>query len=291
MALQSIIDKSLQRLESIPDDFIGMVNKQNEQLWKELLKLLEGLDVEDGVILANSKNLAQSQVIVDKMRAVMFGGEYLEGLKDFIGAFDEQAVLVNGIFAGQFDDFVSDNALYKQVVNQSKRTTLALFDQSAIDKAWSEPMKRIMQDNILVKGTYNELLSTLKEFTLGSSNRDAALTRYAQLYARDSFNIFNRNYTHLIGEDIGVEYYEYAGGAVKDSRDFCLQRIGRYFSKKEVESWASLSWQGKRPETDSKTIFSYRGGYNCMHSILPVSKAKAESSSFFNEVRPKEKDK
>jgi len=28
MALQQIIDKSLQRLESIPDDFIGMVNKQ-----------------------------------------------------------------------------------------------------------------------------------------------------------------------------------------------------------------------------------------------------------------------
>jgi len=286
MALQQIIDKSLQRLESVPDTFIGMVNKQNEKTWRELLKLLETLDVENGVILASSKNLAQSQVIVDRLRELMFGQEYLEGLKDFIGAFDEQAVLVNGIFAGEFDDFVSDNALYKAVVNQSKKTTLALFDQSAIDKAWSEPMKRIMQDNILVKGTYNELLATLKEFTLGSENRDAALTRYAQLYARDSFNIFNRNYTHLIGEDIGVEYYEYAGGLVKDSRDFCVRRAGRYFSKKEIEGWASESWQGKRPETDSKTIFSYAGGYNCMHSILPVSKGKAEKSPFFNEVRP-----
>lgn len=229
MAVDKIIEKSLQNLESVPDTFLGMVAKQNEALWKELLKALKALDVQEGVIVASAENLAQAQIIVERMKQVMFSGDYLEGLRDFVSAFDEQSQLVNQIFAGEFDDFVSDKALYSAVVNQSKRTTLALFDQNAIDKAWAEPLKRLINDNILTTGSYNDMLSVLQEFTLGSSNRDAALTRYAQLYARDSFNIFNRNYTHLIGEDIGVEYYEYAGGAVKDSRDFCLQRMGRFF--------------------------------------------------------------
>lgn len=212
MSVDKIIEKSLSNLENVPDTFLGMVSKQNEVLWKELLKALKSLDVKEGVIVASAENLAQAQIIVERMKEVMFSGDYLEGLKDFIGAFDEQSTLVNQIFAGEFDDFVSDNALYKAVVNQSKRTTLALFDQTAIDKAWAEPLRRLINDNILTTGSYNDMLSVLQDFTLGSSNRDGALTRYAQLYARDSFNIFNRNYTHLVGEDIGVEYYEYAGG-------------------------------------------------------------------------------
>ena len=57
MALQQIIDKSLDRLESVPDTFIGMVNKQNEKTWRELLKLLETLDVEDGVISVSYTHL------------------------------------------------------------------------------------------------------------------------------------------------------------------------------------------------------------------------------------------
>lgn len=287
MALQALIDKSLDALESVPDTFIGMINGHNEYLWKELLKLLKELELDNGIVVASAKNLALSQEIADKMRQVMLGGDYLNGLRDFLTAFDEQSLMVNQIFAGEFDDFVSDKALYNLVVNQAKRTTLALFDQSAIDKAWIEPLKRIINDNILVNASYTELVGVLQEFALGSGEKAATLTRYAQLYARDSFNIFNRNYTHLLSEDVGAEYFEYAGGRVRDSRDFCLQRVGRIYSKSEIEGWASESWQGKRPETDKKTIFSYAGGYNCMHSILPVSKFKAEKSPFFNEIRPK----
>ena len=286
MSLQAVISDHLDRLESVPNTFLSMTAKQNEQLWKELLVLLEGLEVKDGVILSNASNLAKSQEITQRLQQVMFSGDYLEGLKGFIGQFDSQAGMVNEIFAGRFDDFVSDSSMYKAIINQSKKTTLALFDQTAIDKAWAEPMRRIMQDNILVKGTYNDLVGVLKDYVLGSPEREAALSRYVSLYARDSFNIYNRTYTHFLAEDIGAEFYEYVGGQVEDSRDFCIARAGRKFSKKEVQSWANLSWQGKNPSTTEATIFEYAGGYNCMHSILPVDKEEA-GGAFFNEVRSK----
>jgi hypothetical protein len=99
------------------------------------------------------------------------------------------------------------------------------------------------------------MLGVLQDFALGSAEKDAALTRYAQLYARDSFNIFNRNYSQIIANDLDVQYFEYFGQVIKDTRPFCMERVGKTFSKAEIESWASLSWQGKNPNTDKSTVF------------------------------------
>ena len=279
----SLETRLLDRLESVPDTFIGMVNKQNEALWRELLKLLDELEYKDGVIVNSAVNLAKSEEIVSRLQQVMFGGDYLEGLREFITEFDQQTLLVNGYMGSSFDNFTSDKALYDAVVNQSKKTTLALFDQSAIDKQWADPLRKIFQDNIIVQGTRADMLKVLETYVKGSPEREARLSRYVGTIARDSFNIFNRNYTMMLSEELGVNNFRYAGGTVKDSRDFCIARAGRIFDKKTIESWASQTWQGKNPATDEKTIFSYAGGYNCMHSILPVS--DENKGAFFNEVR------
>ena len=267
MALKDTIAN---RLESVPDTFIGMVQKQNEALWRELLKLLDQLEYKDGVIVNSAANLAKSEEIVSKLNQVMFGGDYLEGLRDFIKEFDEQSLLVNGYLSETFKDFTSDKALYDAVINQSKKTTLALFDQSAIDKQWADPLRKIFQDNIIVQGTRSDLISVLEEYVKGSAEREARLSRYVNTIARDSFNIFNRNYTTMLAEEVGANNFEYYGGLMRDSRDFCIARAGRVYDKKTIQSWASQSWQGKNPATDEKTIFSYAGGYNCTHSILPA---------------------
>ena len=35
-------------------------------------------------------------------------------------------------------------------------------------------------------------------------------------------------------------------------------------------------WQGKNPNTTAQSIFTYLGGYNCMHVLLPISKERYE---------------
>lgn len=56
------------------------------------------------------------------------------------------------------------------------------------------------------------------------------------------------------------------------TRPFCKARAGKFFHRSEVEAWASMDWAGKMAGTDARTIFVTRGGYNCQHSLLPVSK-------------------
>jgi hypothetical protein len=113
-----------------------------------------------------------------------------------------------------------------------------------------------------------------------------ALTRYAQLYARDSFNIFNRNYSQIISNDLDVQYFEYFGQVIKDTRPFCMERVGKTFSKAEIESWASLDWQGKNPNTDKSTIFTYCGGYNCIPFINSSSRQIRQGERIKHLQRP-----
>ena len=81
--------------------------------------------------------------------------------------------------------------------------------------------------------------------------------------------IFDNTYTQLIAQDVDIELWEYSGGTVKDTREFCLQRHGNVYTTEEIRSWADKDWQGKNPATDENTIFAYRGGYNCLHSFIP----------------------
>ena len=284
-SLEDIIEATVARLDDVPATFIDMVNKQNEGLWRELLKALKGLEVVNGVIQPTPANMAQIEIIAQRMQQVLQGGDYLNAVAQFVSEFDTQSTLLNSIYTLQFDTF-SDKALYNMVVEQSKRSALALFDIQATDKVWIEPLKAIINNNVITSGSYNDMIQVLQDFALGNAEKDATLTRYVQLYARDSFNIYNRNYTQIIANDLEVKYFEYFGQTIRDTRDFCKQRVGRTYSKAEIESWANLSWQGKNPNTDKTTIFSYLGGYSCIHSLIPRGDKFGAKDKRLNELNP-----
>jgi len=267
MSLESIIKQKVSNLESIPDTFIGVVDKQNKTLFESVLKLLDGLDNVNGVIPLTDKNIAVITQVNDLLKETLFGSDYLNGLKDFIKGFDTQAGLVNDIFSAQFD--FSDKSLYKSVLKQSQKSTLQFLDGDAIGKAVFEPLQNNLLTNIYNGGKYSDMVTSLKDFILGDGSLDPKLTSYAKRYARDSMAIFDNTYTQIIANDIGVEYWEYSGGTLEDSRDFCLQRVDRVYTSEEIRTWADKDWQGKNPATNSETIFAYRGGYNCIHSLIP----------------------
>ena len=86
----------------------------------------------------------------------------------------------------------------------------------------------------------------------------------------DGLVTFSREYVGALTKDFDSEWYLYEGPLRATSRSFCESRAGKYWRKKEVESWASLDWQGKKPGTTKQTIFSLAGGYNCYHILFPV---------------------
>lgn len=60
------------------------------------------------------------------------------------------------------------------------------------------------------------------------------------------------------------EKFIYAGDIIEESREFCVQRAGNEFWRKDGESWNEQEWRGKIPGVD---FFIQVGGYNCLHHI------------------------
>ena len=67
-----------------------------------------------------------------------------------------------------------------------------------------------------------------------------------------------------------VEWFLYTGPKVKDSREFCLERKGNFYTLKEIQSWADQTWAGKNKQTNRSNIIVLLGGYGCIDQAIPV---------------------
>jgi len=85
----------------------------------------------------------------------------------------------------------------------------------------------------------------------------------------------------LTDRDIAVEenfdYALYFGTRLETSRDFCIARKGKIFSKKTIQSWNDQDWKGKIIGSD---VLISLGGYNCVDSLMWVSKEVADKYGY-----------
>ena len=66
--------------------------------------------------------------------------------------------------------------------------------------------------------------------------------------------------------DAGITKFKYVGSLIKDSREFCKERVGKTFTLEEIEAWEDIEFQGKK----AGDPFIVRGGWNCRHHLTPV---------------------
>ena len=93
------------------------------------------------------------------------------------------------------------------------------------------------------------------------------LRRYATSYAHDSLMQFSASANVSIGNELGIDKWEYYGDSIRDTRDWCRNHAGRIMTTQEIrDDWATNDWQGKA----AGDPFIVRGGYNCRHSWVAV---------------------
>lgn len=112
--------------------------------------------------------------------------------------------------------------------------------------------------------------------TLGDTLTDKSLSKYTQQVANDAIYQYSRQYTDAITKDLELEHYFYKGTKIESTRGFCASKVGKAFTKAEVEAWASQEWSGKIAGTNRDTIKTNLGGYNCRHLLVPVTKSVYE---------------
>lgn len=91
-----------------------------------------------------------------------------------------------------------------------------------------------------------------------------------------TFDIFqqqDRAITLDYSNELGLDYFIYSGTEMSRTRPFCEERIGKIYTREEVESWRNLTWEGKNTNYDP---FLDCGGYNCRHKLDAIDAATAE---------------
>lgn len=281
MSLEELIKEKLNRIRTVPDAFVSRVDKANEVIFNQILDQLNQLETKDGKIILSQKNLQISEQITSNLRKAIFDTDYLDALKAYANQYDKQAELTDSYFEKAFDDFTNE-AVYDDILKASKLSAIELLSEDAVYKEFINPIKDILNGSITAGGTFTDAIKTLRDYTLGTNEQAPALTRYVKQIAYDSFAFSDRQYSKVISETLKVFWYKYSGGELPDSRPFCVEYHNEFFSKREIEDFGKgidldgkqltqEMLQGRYPETNASTIFTFAGGYNCKHTYLPVS--------------------
>jgi len=283
--LKELIKQRIERLESVPATLQTAIEKQQAKVFKQLLTDLKALQIEDGKYVASKENLAKIAGITEQLKQNLFNKDYLDAIKTFALEIQVQAKLTNQIMA-ELGDF-TDNELYTSIVKKSQQNALLLLDQNAIAAEIIQPLSDLLTNSVVSNVGYLDAVESLRTFMLGNGDDiSGALAKYAGTYVKDAFAVSDRQYAKLVAEDLDFQFYEYSGGEVEGTRYFCCVRDGNIYHKKEIESWGNDEnlWNkgtkdgcsdkkggGRNPNTNSSTIFSYLGGYNCNHVLIPVA--------------------
>lgn len=279
--LREILQQKEDRLQSIPDTLASQTQKVQKQVLAELISLLDELDKKDGNIIPSTKNIARINEIAEKLSSFIFDDtDYSAGLTQFAKEFNVQAGLTQDYFV-QLQDSFDDKKLYRDSLALSQRQTIELLTKAGINQGFINPMKDILQASIISGSAFSNAINVLTDFVLGTENKEGAMLSHVKQVAYDGFAFSDRQYVKLVSKDLEYEFFQYFGGLIRDSRCFCAQRANGYFHEKEVEYWGETPslWDkragckhggGRVPETNASTIWTYLGGYNCRHQIVPV---------------------
>lgn len=267
-----------QRLETIADKaqtgLSSAVNKTQGRLYDDMQALLSRLELDDDGLIkqnqANRKLLQKADSVFDK---AMKQSGYYNQLNTFADSVVRLTAANEEYFNFVIDAFTVDAHYIKSLQKEAILNIQNLLANDGLESQLKRPLKEILSQNVNTGASFADLLKQVREFIKGTPDLDGKLLRYSKQISRDTLFNYSASMQESISQNAGLDWYVYLGGIMDDSRDFCIQRAGNYYRKSEIESWAKLSWQGKRPGTTSSTIFIYRAGFNCLHQIIPVSES------------------
>jgi predicted nucleic acid-binding protein len=297
--LQELLLAKNKRLQAVPDRFISTLAKVQQQLIDEVLVLLTQFEVDNtGAFAVNKKNLLLAADIDIKLRDALERSEYTEAVTAFAGEFNTQVEYNDDYFREAFPNFTA-STIGRQAVLNAQRTAVQLLVNTSADANFIMPIKQAIEQAVVNSATFKETIGVLRTLVVGNEEVEGKIMHYAKQIAHDSYAVGDAAYAAIMAEEHGAQWYRYSGSEIETTRPFCAERDGGYYCKFEIQQWGAgkktgkprefawpqaLTWAGRMQGTDSSTIFSTRGGYNCRHSIMGISIFKVPKADILRAI-------
>lgn len=249
----------------------AMIKIQND-LDRQLAAIFKDLELDqDGYIRQNSANRRVMAAAEAKIQDVFSSAQYTSAVSDYASILPKITSLNSEYFSELAASFSENRQFLKNLQAETVATIEKYVLQDGLQSQVVQPLVQIMNQNINSGGQFSGFLKQVRTYIVGDQNIDGRALSYSRTYLRDSLFTYSRTYQQASTADLGLEWYLYSGGLMDKSRPFCQERAGKYYHHSEIESWTSETWQGKKAGTTESSIFLFAGGWNCNHSIIPVS--------------------
>lgn len=164
-----------------------------------------------------------------------------------------------------FGEDIEWTGIDEDAMNALKAADRATY--SALGKGAQERVTQALYNSVIGGSSMSDLINEIRNVTTGIKTMTGRpLSSYAKLYANDMIMNFHNQVTLMKADQLKMNNYLYYGSLIATSRDFCKRRVGKTYTKKQIQSWA-FNWKGKRGDA-----WTYRGGWNCRHHWMPVRK-------------------
>ena len=282
-SLDDLVKRKIALFDSIPEALATKAERAQRQAWEKLLPIIEDLETDSGGNITQSEdNIRRIGIIAETLNTELAGGEYREAVKDFLGSIDKGVQLTNEI-AQTFEAGFEPTNAQRQLLKITQQNAINAFFGAGLRERVTQPFLEQLTANIAARAPLREAVKALKTQVVGDVNLDGKLLSNVRTTAYTAQAVADRSYSASVNEDIGIEWFRYAGGEIETTRPFCDHRRGQIFHRKEIEAWGNGqnsggindirdgSWAGRIEGTDSKSIFTFVGGWNCRHNLMPVN--------------------
>jgi hypothetical protein len=294
MALDAA-NKIIKTLDDSVADFVKDLPFAERKIWERVQGLIRQLDVSPSGTVTNSVNNLRILTQINKeVDSIVLNDDYKKKVEQFTSVFPDLEKLNNTYLASVFDEF-KPNKVLKELTKVSIDITIDQLQQTGVTSSLSSELKDILKQNITTGGNYSDLTEQLRESILGKPDEAGGLTRYARTFTTDAINQYNATYTKTVASDLGAVYYRYTGSNMETTRPFCehlTKKDGGYFHVNEIPGFLKGIVgtdkvpiykkydlpEGMNEATTADNFLVLRGGYNCGHQALPVSKASVPAS-------------
>lgn len=297
------------KIEEAIDKFNRGIPGVQKDVLDGITEELRKLDLKDGKIKSTVANLRLISRIKNKLQQLILTEDYITEVKDFAKTFNEITVLQNEYWKSVEKTF-KPKTLLKEIKKQSIEDTVNKLTEAGIGVSIENQVSDILRQNITSGGSYKSLEAQLRELLTNTKKSDGALLKYTKTITTTSINQYSAQYTQIVSNDLGFEFYGYQGSDIKTTRPWCdAMTDRRYFHISEIPALLraeGLTYENKKTGnrervpiyektglphgmidgTNAENIFVRRGGWNCGHQIRPVSESivKSQAPALYNEI-------
>lgn len=241
-----------------------------KRLYNDFLSLVNQLELDSGGYI---KQTAANRAILNRAEVTFNNSISTSGYQDAINRALGTINKLDAVNIAYFESIDSAFKLNRQFLTSLQNSTISTLENLILNDGLNSqirtPLLQILNQNVNSGGSYAGMVKQVQDYIVGGEN-EGKLLRYSKQIVHDTLFQYSRSYQASVTSDLGLVWYMYEGGLMDKSRPFCIERAGRFFHQKEIESWASLEWQGKMPDTTESSIFIYVAGWNCRHSLISV---------------------